>query len=62
MTDRELPEQVENALDREPSIDVSDIDVTVDGVLEVSVPLPARPEAKMRRVEIQESAKARTAA
>jgi HSP20 family protein len=33
-----------------------------DGVLEVSVPLPARPEAKMRKVEIQESAKAKTAA
>jgi HSP20 family protein len=33
-----------------------------DGVLEVSVPLPARPEAKVRKVEIQESAKAKTAA
>jgi HSP20 family protein len=29
-----------------------------DGVLEVSVPVPARAEAKMRKVEIQESAKA----
>lgn len=29
-----------------------------DGVLEVSVPLPARPEAKVRKVEIQEPAKA----
>ena len=29
-----------------------------DGVLEVSVPLPARPEAKVRKVEIQETAKA----
>jgi HSP20 family protein len=29
-----------------------------DGVLEVSVPLPAKPEAKVRKVEIQESAKA----
>ena len=29
-----------------------------DGVLEVSVPVPVRPEAKMRKVEIQESAKA----
>ena len=28
-----------------------------DGVLEVSVPLPARPEAKIRKVEIQEPAK-----
>lgn len=28
-----------------------------DGVLNVSVPLPARPEAKVRRVEIQEAAK-----
>lgn len=26
----------------------------VDGVLEVSVPLPAKPEAKVRKVEIQE--------
>lgn len=33
-----------------------------DGVLEVSVPLPARPESKVRKVEIQESAKAKTAA
>lgn len=34
-----------------------------DGVLEVSVPLPAQPEAKVRNVEIQEPAKAaRTAA
>jgi HSP20 family protein len=29
-----------------------------EGVLEVSVPLPARPDAKVRKVEIQESAKA----
>jgi HSP20 family protein len=29
-----------------------------DGVLEVSVPLPAQPEAKVRKVEIQEAAKA----
>jgi HSP20 family protein len=29
-----------------------------DGVLEVSVPLPAKPEAKVRKVEIQEPAKA----
>ena len=29
-----------------------------DGVLEVSVPVPVRPEAKMRKVEIQESPKA----
>jgi HSP20 family protein len=28
-----------------------------DGVLEVSVPLPAKPEAKVRTVDIQESAK-----
>jgi HSP20 family protein len=33
-----------------------------DGVLEVSVPLPSRPEAKMRKVEIQDSAKGKTAA
>jgi len=31
MTDGELVEQVEDALDWEPSIDVSDVDVTVDG-------------------------------
>ena len=29
-----------------------------DGVLEVSVPLPAKPEAKVRKVEIQEAPKA----
>lgn len=29
-----------------------------DGVLEVSIPLPAKAEAKMRRVEIQEAPKA----
>jgi HSP20 family protein len=29
-----------------------------DGVLEVSVPLPAKPEAKVRKVEIQEATKA----
>ena len=29
-----------------------------DGVLEVSVPLPAKPEAKIRKVEIQEATKA----
>jgi len=28
-----------------------------DGVLEVSVPLPARPQAAVRKVEIQEPAK-----
>ena len=33
-----------------------------DGVLEVSVPLPAKPEAKVRKVEIQEPATAKTAA
>jgi HSP20 family protein len=33
-----------------------------DGVLEVSVPLPAKPEAKVRKIEIQESAKAAKAA
>jgi HSP20 family protein len=42
---------------------IEDVKATfADGVLEVSVPLPARPEAKMRRVDIQESAKAKTAA
>jgi HSP20 family protein len=33
-----------------------------DGVLEVSIPLPATPEAKARRVEIQEPAPAKSAA
>jgi HSP20 family protein len=42
---------------------IEDVKATfTDGVLEVSVPLPARPEAKVRKVEIQESAKAKTAA
>jgi HSP20 family protein len=42
---------------------IEDVRATfTDGVLEVSVPLPARPEAKVRKVEIQESAKAKTAA
>jgi HSP20 family protein len=36
--------------------------IFADGVLEVSVPLPAQPESKMRKVEIQEPAKAKTAA
>jgi HSP20 family protein len=36
--------------------------IFADGVLEVSVPLPAQPESKVRKVEIQESAKAKTAA
>jgi HSP20 family protein len=33
-----------------------------DGVLEVSVPLPAKPEAKVRKVEIQDTKAAKTAA
>jgi len=33
-----------------------------DGVLEVSIPLPAKPEAKVRKVEIQETPKAAKAA
>ncbi len=33
-----------------------------DGVLEVSVPVPARPEATMRKVELQEPATAATSA
>lgn len=42
---------------------IEDVKATfTDGVLEVSVPLPARPEAKVRKVEIQESAKAKSAA
>ena len=38
---------------------IEDVKATfTDGVLEVSVPLPARPEAKVRKVEVQEVAKA----
>jgi HSP20 family protein len=33
-----------------------------DGVLEVSIPLPAKPEARVRKVEVQEAPKAKTAA
>ncbi len=42
---------------------VDDVKATfADGVLEVSVPLAARPEATVRKIEIQESKAARTAA
>jgi HSP20 family protein len=42
---------------------IDDVKATfTEGVLEVSVPLPARPEAKMRKVEIQESKAAKSAA
>jgi HSP20 family protein len=42
---------------------VDDVKATfTDGVLEVSVPLPARPEAKVHTIEIQESKAAKTAA
>jgi HSP20 family protein len=44
-------------------VKLEDVKATfADGVLEVSVPLPARPESKVRKVEIQESAKTKTAA
>jgi HSP20 family protein len=40
-------------------VKLEDVKATfADGVLEVSVPLPARPEAKVRKVEIQEPVKA----
>ncbi|HEY1304265.1 MAG TPA: Hsp20/alpha crystallin family protein [Vicinamibacterales bacterium] len=40
-------------------VKLEDVKATfADGVLEVSVPLPARPEAKVRKVEILEPAKA----
>ena len=40
-------------------VKLEDIKATFsDGVLEVSIPLPAKAEAKMRRVEIQEAPKA----
>jgi HSP20 family protein len=42
---------------------IDDVKATfTDGVLEVSVPLAAKPEAKMRKVEIQESKAAKSAA
>jgi HSP20 family protein len=44
-------------------VKLEDVKATfVDGVLEVSVPLPARPAAKVRKVEIQEPAKGGKAA
>jgi HSP20 family protein len=44
-------------------VTLEDVKATfADGVLEVSVPLPARPEAKIRKVEIQEAPKAPKAA
>jgi HSP20 family protein len=45
-------------------VKLDDVKATfADGLLEVSVPLPARPDAKVRQVEIQEPAKtAKTAA
>ena len=40
-------------------VTLDDVKATfADGVLEVSVPLPAKPEAKVRKVEIQEAPKA----
>jgi len=36
--------------------------IFADGVLEVSVPLPALPETEVRKVEIQDAAKAATTA
>jgi HSP20 family protein len=44
-------------------VTLEDVKATfADGVLEVSVPLPAKPEAKVRTVEIQEAPKATKAA
>lgn len=44
-------------------VTLEDVKATfADGVLEVSVPLPAKPEAKVHKVEIQEPAKAAKAA
>jgi HSP20 family molecular chaperone IbpA len=40
-------------------VKLEDVKATfADGVLEVSVPFPPKPEAKVRKVEIQEPAKA----
>ena len=44
-------------------VKIDDVKATFsDGVLEVSIPLPARPEPRVRKVEIQEPAKAAKAA
>ncbi len=44
-------------------VKLEDVKATfADGVLEVSVPLPAKPEATVRTVEIQEAPKATKAA
>jgi HSP20 family protein len=44
-------------------VKVEDVKATFsDGVLEVSVPLPAKPEAKVRKVEIQDTGAAKAAA
>jgi HSP20 family protein len=44
-------------------VTLADVKATfADGVLEVSIPLPARPEKKVQRVEIQEGPKDATAA
>lgn len=44
-------------------VKLEDIKATfADGVLEVSIPLPARPDSKVRKVEIEEAAKPAKAA
>jgi HSP20 family protein len=45
-------------------VKIEDVKATfADGVLEVSIPLPAKPESKVRKVEIQDASKsAKTAA
>jgi HSP20 family protein len=46
-----------------PGVKLEDVKATfADGVLEVSVPLPAQPEAKVRKVDIEESKPAKAAA
>jgi HSP20 family protein len=46
-----------------PGVKMEDVKATfADGVLEVSVPLPAKPEAKARKVEIEAPTGAKTAA
>lgn len=64
MSSRKEPSGFYRAVPLPEGVKLEDVKATFsDGVLEVSVPLPARPEAKVRKVEIQESAKpARTAA
>jgi HSP20 family molecular chaperone IbpA len=40
-------------------VKLEDVKATfADGILEVSIPMPARPQAKVRKVEVEEPVKA----